>query len=65
MRVKYQTAETRKQRLKWLCYVCILSGHRAFEYTEMFLLQKEKNHHHRICVPNVNLVQSLIFLLML
>ena len=28
--VKYHIAEERKQRLKWLCYVRLLSGHRAF-----------------------------------
>ena len=31
MCVKYKTVEERKQRLKWRCNICLLSGHRAFE----------------------------------
>ena len=51
---KYQTADERKQRLKWRCFVCLLSGHRAFE-----CFTKKKacfycgriNHHHRSLCP--------------
>ena len=29
--VKYYTAEERKERLKWRCYICLLSDHRPFK----------------------------------
>ena len=54
MCAKYQTAEERKQRLKWRCYICLLTGHRAFE---CFTRKKacfycgKINHHHRSLCP--------------
>ena len=50
---KYKTAEERKQRLKWNCYICLLSGHRAFECVsniqgkQKCYYCKTRNHHHR------------------
>ena len=50
---KYRTAEERKQRSKWRCYICLLSGHRAFECVsniqgkQKCYYCKRRNHHHR------------------
>ena len=70
---KYKTAEERKQRLKWNCYTCLLSGHRAFECVsnvqgkQKCYYCKRRNHHHRslcqwqfglVCHQNVKSTNS-------
>ena len=70
---KYKTAEERKQRLKWNCYICLLSGHRAFECVsnvqgkQKCYYCKRRNHHHRslcqwkfglVCHQNVKSTNS-------
>ena len=53
MCAKYQTAEERKQRLKWRCYICLLTGHRAFEcFTKKkacFYCGRINRHHWSLC----------------
>ena len=53
MCLKYQTAEERKQRLKWRCYICLLSGHRAFECIstkqKCFYCKRKNQHHRSLC----------------
>ena len=70
---KYRTAEERKQRSKWRCYICLLSGHRAFECVsnvqgkQKCYYCKRRNHHHRslcqwqfglVCHQNVKSTNS-------
>ena len=53
MCVKYQTAKERKQRLKRRCYICLLSGHRAFERIttkqKCFYCNRNNHHHRSLC----------------
>ena len=53
MCVKYQTAEEKKQRLKWRCYICLLSGHRAFECIstrlKCFYCKRKKHYLRSLC----------------
>ena len=54
MCAEYQTADERKLRLKWRCYVCLLTGHRAFECcteTKACVYCGRINHHHRSLCP--------------
>ena len=46
---KYQTAEERKQKLKWRCFSCLKNGHRAFECKtqKSCYYCGRRNHHHR------------------
>ena len=58
---KYPTAADRKQLLKYRCYICLKSGHRAFkcETQRACYFCVRKHHHHRsICEMKFETLQN-------